>query len=37
MDRITTSGPRKLFHDAMKLISPSVPSAGVVSGSTMFQ
>ena len=37
MSRITTSGPMKLFHEPMKVISPSVPNAGSVSGSTMRQ
>jgi len=35
--RITIKGPMKLFHEAMKVISPSVPSAGLSSGSTMRQ
>ncbi len=35
--RITISGPMKLFQLAMKVISPSVPSAGFSSGSTMRQ
>ena len=34
-ERMTTSGPMKLFQDEMKVISPSVPSAGLSSGSTM--
>ena len=33
-DRITTSGPMKLFHDAMNAIKPSVPKAGPSSGAT---
>ena len=36
-ERITISGPMKLFHEAMKVINPSVPSAGLSRGSTMRQ
>ena len=35
--RITTSGPMKLFHEAMKVMSPSVPNAGPSSGTTTRQ
>ena len=36
-ERITISGPIKLFHEAIKVISPSVPMAGLSSGTTMRQ
>ena len=34
-ERMTTKGPMKLFHEAMKVMSPRVPSAGCNKGSTM--
>jgi len=37
MSRMTISGPMKLFQLAMKVMSPSVPSAGLSSGNTMRQ
>ena len=36
-ERITISGPIKLFHEAIKVISPKVPMAGLSSGTTMRQ
>ena len=36
-ERMTISGPIKLFHEAMKVMRPSVPIAGLSRGTTMRQ
>ena len=36
-ERITTKGPMKLFHEAMKAINPSVPKTGPNKGTTTRQ